>query len=131
MRFLLNWHGLDDPAGELEQVLALLEGWTAPVAAWEQGLLASRCADYSPLRLDEQFLSGFATWFRPGNAGQGRQHLVAATPIAIVPRRHADSWRGKPAAKLRNPAGLAKRVLQVLRERGAMFTVDLEQDTGL
>jgi ATP-dependent Lhr-like helicase len=131
MRFLLNWHGLDDPAGELEQVLALLEGWTAPVAAWEQGLLASRCADYSPQRLDEQFLSGFATWFRPGNAGQGRQHLVAATPIAIVPRRHAELWRRGPAAETPEPGGLANRVLQALRTSGAMFTVDLEQNTGL
>ena len=131
MRFLLNWHGLDDPAGELEQVLALLEGWTAPVAAWEQGLLASRCADYSPLRLDEQFLSGFATWFRPGDAGQGRQHLVAATPIAIVPRRHADFWRSKPAGEVAEPGGMANRVLQKLIEKGAMFTVDLEQGTGL
>jgi len=131
MRFLLNWHGLDDPAGELEQVLALLEGWTAPVAAWEQGLLASRCADYSPRRLDEQFLSGFATWFRPGGAGQGRQHLVAATPIAIVPRRHADFWQITPADETAKPGGLANKVLQVLHERGAMFTADLEQATGL
>jgi ATP-dependent Lhr-like helicase len=131
MRFLLNWHGLDDPAGELEQVLALLEGWTAPVAAWEQGLLASRCADYSPRRLDEQFLSGFMTWFRTGNAGQGRQQLVAATPIAIVPRRHADSWQSSLAGEAAKPGGLANRVLQVLREKGAMFSVDLEQGTGL
>jgi len=131
MRFLLNWHGLDDPAGELEQVLALLEGWTAPVAAWEQGLLASRCADYSPQRLDEQFLSGFATWFRSGITGQGGHQLVAATPIAIVPRRHADSWRSTPPAEATEPSGLANKVLQVLRERGAMFTVDLEQGTGL
>ena len=131
IRFLLNWHGLDDPAGELEQVLALLEGWTAPVAAWEQGLLASRCADYSPLRLDEQFLSGFATWFRSGDTGQGRQHLVAATPIAIVPRRHTEFWQSKPACEDAEPGGLANRVLQVLNEKGAMFTVDLEQGTGL
>jgi ATP-dependent Lhr-like helicase len=131
MRFLLSWHGLDDPAGELEQVLALLEGWTAPVAAWEQGLLASRCADYSPLRLDQQFLSGFATWFRPDKTGQGGQQLVAATPIAIVPRRHADFWRSTPDESYSEPGGLAKRVLQVLQERGASFTVDLEQGSGL
>ena len=55
MRFLLEWHGLGEPEGELEQALAQLEGWAAPVAVWEQGLLASRCADYSPQRLDEQF----------------------------------------------------------------------------
>ena len=47
MRFLIDWHGLGEPAGELEQVLSLLEGWTAPVAAWETGLLGARYADYS------------------------------------------------------------------------------------
>jgi len=131
MRFLLDWHGLGDPSGELEQALALLEGWAAPVAAWEQGLLAIRCADYSPQRLDEQFLGGFATWFRPSSAGQGTQQLLAATPIAIIPRRHAAAWRPETGANPGETGGLANRVLQALREQGAMFTVDLEQITGL
>jgi ATP-dependent Lhr-like helicase len=131
MRFLLSWHGLDEPSGELEQVLALLEGWTAPVAAWEQGLLANRCADYSARRLDEQFLSGFATWFRPAVPGQDRQQMVAVTPIAIVPRRNAGTWRSRSSGETVEPGGLAKRVLRALQLHGAMFTVDLEQTTGL
>jgi ATP-dependent Lhr-like helicase len=130
-RFLLEWHGLDEPTGELEQVLALLEGWTAPVAAWEHGLLASRCADYSPQRLDEQFLSGFATWFRPEVSGQGKQQLVAATPIAIIPRRHAASWQKEKTAAPEQPGAAANKVLEMLREQGAMFSLDLEQSTGL
>jgi len=131
MRFLLNWHGLDDPAGELEQVLAQLEGWTAAAATWEQGLLASRCADYSPPRLDEQFLSGFVTWFRPELTGQGGQQLIAATPIAIVPRSQAAVWQHGRSVDAEPAGGLARRVWQALRESGAMFTVDLEQRTGL
>jgi len=131
MRFLMDWHGLNDPTNELEQVLALLEGWTAPVAAWEQGLLASRCGDYSPQRLDEQFLSGFATWFRPFSAGQGTQQLLAATPITIIPRRHAATWQSGPADAVEDPGSLATRVLEALRGQGAMFTIDLEQKTGL
>ncbi len=131
MRFLLAWHGMDDPSGEVDQALALLEGWSAPVAAWEHGLLARRCADYSPQRLDEQFLSGQATWFRPFSAGQGTQQLLAATPIAIIPRRHAAAWRPEPGATAEKPGGLADRVLQVLYGHGAMFTADLEQNTGL
>jgi ATP-dependent Lhr-like helicase len=132
MRFLLDWHGLDEPAGELEQALALLEGWTAPVGVWEHGLLAARCADYTPQRLDEQFLSGFATWFRPELAGQGRQQVIAATPIAIVPRRHTGAWRQNSAAEPLEAAGsLAERVYDVLREQGASFAVDLEQRLGL
>jgi ATP-dependent Lhr-like helicase len=131
MRFLLDWHGLDEPAGELEQVLGLLEGWTAPVAAWEQGLLASRCADYSPQRLDEQFLCGFATWFRPGLSGQDRQQLVAATPIAIIPRRHAAFWQSEKSRDEKQAGANAERILQILRQQGAMFSQDLEHHSGL
>jgi ATP-dependent Lhr-like helicase len=131
IRFLLAWHGMDDPSGEVDQALTLLEGWAAPVAAWEHGLLASRCADYSPQRLDEQFLSGQATWFRPFSAGQGTQQLLAATPIAIIPRRHAATWWPETSCELAEPGGLAVRVFEALREQGAMFTGDLEQKTGL
>jgi ATP-dependent Lhr-like helicase len=131
MRFLLDWHGLGEPAGELEQVLGLLEGWTAPVAAWEQGLLAARCADYSPQRLDEQFLSGFVTWFRPlGQAPTARQ-LVAATPITIVPRRHAGAWQGDNPNAGNVPDGVGARLLQTLEKNGAMFSDDLEQESSL
>jgi len=131
MRFLFDWHGLGDPSGELGQALSLLEGWAAPVSAWEHGLLAIRCSDYSPQALDEQFLSGYAKWFRPCSAGQGTQQLLAATPIAIVPRRHAPSWSASPGEIQPEPGGIASKVLQVLCEHGAMFTVDLEQRTGL
>jgi len=129
MRFLLEWHGLGEPAGELEQALAQLEGWAAPVAAWEQGLLAARCADYTSQRLDEQFLSGYLTWFRPQGAVAAQQ-LVAATPIAVVPRARLQAWmqRGGVDAEL---GGLARSVLDVLQQGGAMFTLDLAQRTGL
>ena len=131
MRFLLDWHGLGESAGELEQALSLLEGWTAPVAAWEQGLLASRCADYSPQRLDEQFLSGFVTWFRPlGQAPKARQ-LVAATPITIVPRRHTGAWQGDHSSASNAPNGVGARLLQTLEKSGAMFSDDLEHESGL
>lgn len=131
MRFLLSWHGLDKPSGPVDQALAQLEGWAAPVAAWEHGLLASRCADYSPQRLDEQFLSGFTTWFRPFSAGQGTHHLLAATPITIIPRRHSDHWQTEPGEAVSEISNPADRVLQALGQQGAMFTLDLEQKTGM
>jgi ATP-dependent Lhr-like helicase len=143
MRFALDWHGLGESEGELEQALSLLEGWTAPVAAWEQGLLASRCADYSSQRLDEQFLSGFLTWFRPLNQAGTAQQLVAATPITIVPRRLAGSWQREDASKRGTQAeshkgardsaldGVGARLLQILEDRGAMFSDDLEHESGL
>ncbi|MCU0990068.1 MAG: ATP-dependent DNA helicase, partial [Xanthomonadales bacterium] len=139
MRFLLEWHGLGQSpkggGGELEQALSQLEGWAAPVVAWEHGLLASRCADYSPQRLDEQFLSGCLAWFRPDGPGQGALQLVAATPVAMVPRERVVYWR--PARSVSSaPAGsvagsVAGRVWAALQEDGALFTVDLTQRTGL
>lgn len=131
MRFLLDWHGLGESGGELEQVLGQLEGWTAPVAAWEQGLLATRCADYSPQRLDEQFLSGFVTWFRPLNQVGETRHLVAATPITIVPRQHAGAWQGDDTTTGNTPGGVGLRLLQTLEKHGAMFSDDLEYESGL
>jgi ATP-dependent Lhr-like helicase len=135
MRFLLDWHGLGQSArgggGELEQVLSQLEGWAAPVVAWEHGLLASRCADYSPQRLDEQFLSGSLAWFRPDSPGQGALQLVAATPVAMVPRERMIHWRRARNAGNVAPGSLAGRVWAALQEGGAMFTVDLAQRTGL
>jgi ATP-dependent Lhr-like helicase len=135
MRFLLEWHGLGQSAkgggGELEQALSQLEGWTAPVVAWEQGLLASRCADYSPQRLDEQFLSGRLAWFRPDGPGQGALQLVAATPVAMVPRERVVYWRPARTVPAAPPGSVAGRVWAALQEDGALFTVDLARRTGL
>ena len=131
MRFLLDWHGFDEPAGELEQAIAQLEGWVAPAVAWEHALLDRRCADYSPHRLDEQFLSGYLTWFRPAVAGQGGQSLVAATPVAFVPRRDLEAWRTRANGDDNEPGGAAALVLQALERGGAMFSADLAAETGL
>jgi ATP-dependent Lhr-like helicase len=131
MCFLLEWHGLGEPAGEMEQSLAQLEGWAAPVAAWEQGLLAARCADYSSQRLDEQFLSGYLTWFRPGAAEPAAQQLIAATPIAIVPRDRLPVWSAPRDARPARQGGVAQRIWAELQRGGALFTVELGQRTGL
>jgi ATP-dependent Lhr-like helicase len=131
MRFLLEWHGFGEPEGELEQALAQLEGWAAPVAVWEQGLLASRCADYSPQRLDEQFLSGFLTWFRSAGNGQGAQQLVAATPVTLVPRRRLALWRPGEQPEPEQLGSVAERIRDALLDGGAMFAVELEERTGL
>jgi len=131
MRFLLEWHGFGAPAGEMEQALAQLEGWVAPVAAWEQGLLATRCSDYSSARLDEQFLSGYLTWFRPDRAGAAAQQLVASTPIAVVPRSRLPFWYSAAEPEPSRLSGRARHIWEALLQGGAMFTPDLAQYTGL
>jgi ATP-dependent Lhr-like helicase len=129
MRFLLHWHGFDEPAGELEQAVGQLEGWSAPVAAWEQGLLDGRCADYASNRFDELFLGGVLTWYRPPS-GNGSQ-LVAATPIAIVPRATARYWMAAERGDEAGYGSTARRVLDALTRHGPSFTADLAAITGL
>ncbi len=139
MRFLVRWHGLDEPPAELEQALAMLEGWCAPVAAWEQGLLAPRCSDYEPLMLDRQFLGGAVTWFRPPVSGAEPVQVVSATPVTIVPRAHAADWRQKNGVVAQSGINeseeaapdAVQQVLQALQSGGAMFSDDLARQAGL
>lgn len=131
MRFLVSWHGLDQPATELQSVLAMLEGWCAPVAAWESDLLLARCRNYSTLALDQLFLSGQLVWFRPAHGASDRQQVVSATPIAIVPRPLLPVWLGDSAVSTVELPESAAAVLQCLQRQGAMFTDDLLRTTRL
>ncbi|HKJ16946.1 MAG TPA: DEAD/DEAH box helicase [Xanthomonadales bacterium] len=131
MNFLVRWHALDEPASELEQPLSQLEGWCAPVAAWEHGLLDRRSVDYNPLNLDQQFLSGALTWFRPPIRDSEQVQLVSATPIALVPRGHAIQWRMRFSPTGEGLPAAAAGVLESLRSGGAMFVDDLAQQAGM
>jgi ATP-dependent Lhr-like helicase len=142
MRFLVAWHGLEaaqgaasGPAGDtteqLATALSLLEGWPAPLSAWEPELLRGRCRSYSAHALDQLFLSGRWAWFRPALDAVERQQIISATPIALVPRQALPAWQFQPELpgdSLPQSAGL---VLEQLRKSGAMFTADLLEFTGL
>ena len=63
MRFLLEWQGVTrqpKPEGveSLAAVIAQLEGYEIPAAAWEGDVLAARLHDYDPHWLDSLCLSG-------------------------------------------------------------------------
>jgi ATP-dependent Lhr-like helicase len=131
MRFLLLWHGLDKPAADLVSVLGQLEGWTAPLAAWEPELLQSRCSNYSAQQLDQLFLSGQLAWFRPAQGVTDRQQLIAATPITMVPRQALAAWQSGPEQSTGDLPTGAAAVLQLLQDRGAIFTADLSSATGM
>jgi ATP-dependent Lhr-like helicase len=130
-RFLARWHGLDQPGTSLDQPLSQLEGWAAPVAQWEHEILTVRCTDFSPLDLDQRFLSGEYVWFRPLRAEPVARQLVAASPVAIVPWEALEHWN--PGAPATGPvtSGYAEKVRALLETHGAMFTRDIEQRAGL
>ena len=131
MNFLVNWHGMDDAGGDLDQALSLLQGWSAPAAMWEHALLGARCRDYSPEQLDQRFLSGQLAWFRPLSAPEQIRTIVSATPLAIVPRKNIPQWlaRRPDTDAISDP--LSAKVLVLLEKHGAMFTSDIEQESGL
>ncbi len=131
MRFLLSWHGLDNNAtAELEPVLAQLEGWSAPLAAWEPELLQCRCRNYSAQSLDQLFLSGQLAWFRPTQGASERQQLISATPLAMVPRQSLSAWHDGTLHADGEMPDAAAAVLGQLQSQGAMFTADLLASTG-
>ena len=149
-----HWQGLDTgaPAGGIdpskpsgpegvEAVLARLEGFEAPCAAWESEIFPARLARYEPAWLDLQSLTGDYIWgrVRPGIQPQGvegrKPGPVKATPIAFLGRERLKAWLSasdgavgfgsqgqSPWEDWLSPepeSSAAKRVLAHLRARGA------------
>jgi len=131
MNFLVQWHGMDEKGTDLDQALSLLQGWSAPAAMWEHALLAARCKDYSPEQLDHRFLSGQLAWFRPLSVPEQTSTIVSATPLAIVPRSNIPQWLPKPPDPAAISDSLSRKILALLEKHGAMFTSDLEHESGL
>jgi ATP-dependent Lhr-like helicase len=136
MRFLCDWQkvskGTQVSGPEaLAGVLAQLEGYEAPAAAWEGELLPTRVSDYSIAWLDDQCTAGRTLWTRLRAASVDAEAArapasVRTTPIVLLPRRHAGHWTsltsGADAAPL---SSRAQRVLDHLGSHGASFFDDL------
>ena len=116
MRFLFEWQHLGDGQGvegpdALASILAQLEGFEAPAAAWESEILPSRMKTYDFTWLDDLCLSGRAVWARLSAPTINREHAggpVRTTPIALLQRRNLALWTrlGAPpaAARVLRPA---------------------------
>jgi ATP-dependent Lhr-like helicase len=140
MRFLFRWQhveissrltGLDG----LREIVASLDGYELPAAAWERAVLPARLDRYEPSMLDMICLAGEAGWARLSPAcGQGSPvpMLISATPIALFVREHADAWRTlRPTSEGPPLDEAAQHVLSMLRSRGASFFSDLGSACGL
>jgi ATP-dependent Lhr-like helicase len=143
-RFLFDWQGLGEARREgreaLSAVLAELQGLALAAAVWEREVLPARIADYRPGLVDELCASGEIVWWRPrpSTAPEGtRVVTVAASPIAIVPRDTLGYWRScttdseSAADAAGNVSANAQRVVAALAARGALFFIELVQQTGL
>jgi ATP-dependent helicase Lhr and Lhr-like helicase len=147
MRFLFAWQRVD--AGHrvagldgLVAVLEQLDGFELPAGAWEADVLSTRCEEYDPALLDTLCLTGRVGWGRlsdgrsptPGERERGKRAAgpIRSTPVALFLREHAALW-----LKDRAPATgdafseYPRRVLDVLRARGASFFHELVAGSGL
>jgi ATP-dependent Lhr-like helicase len=141
-RFLFRWQGLGEHRREgadaLRAILAELQGLSPPALAWEREILPARIAHYHASLLDELSAAGDVVWWRPAPraaAAVRPSNTVAASPIAILPRSELLHWRAlarnEAAADTAALSVAALAVREALRERGALFFVDLVATTGL
>jgi ATP-dependent Lhr-like helicase len=138
MRFLLEWQGVTrqpKPEGveSLAAVIAQLEGYEIPAAAWESDVLAARLNEYDPHWLDSLCLSGRALWARLQPAKSAGATPVRSTPVALVTRRNWGLWNTlatAPREELHLSHG-ARALAEYLREHGASFFDDMVAGTTL
>jgi ATP-dependent Lhr-like helicase len=142
MRFLCDWQHVAPGARvsgpeALAGVLAQLEGFEAPAAAWESELLRARVSDYSIAWLDDLCTAGRVVWARlrgvAAETGGAHGTSLRATPIALLPRRQLAAWT-RVAAADPDRDGLssrAQRVVDALADHGASFFDDLLAATRL
>jgi ATP-dependent Lhr-like helicase len=143
MRFLFDWQKVSSGArvegpDALAAVLAQLEGFEAPAAAWESEILPARVAGYEISWLDDLCLAGRIVWsrLRP-RASAGGEHgtgPVRATPIVLLQRRSLPTWNALDATKDDGDATISSRARKVsdsLRSHGASFFDELLAGTQL
>jgi ATP-dependent helicase Lhr and Lhr-like helicase len=143
LRFLFAWQGVEAEARRegpdaLDAVVAQLEGFAAPAAAWESEILPLRLRGYEPAWLDDRCLAGRIAWARPAyrngraNGSDRRPAPVRTTPIMLLPRRHAPLWaslgRAPDAAHL---SPRAQAIAAHIRQQGASFFDELTGGAGL
>jgi ATP-dependent Lhr-like helicase len=154
MSWLLRWQHVAPGTqvrgehGTLE-VIRQLQGFEIPASAWERFILARRISDYDPANLDQLCLAGAVGWGRlsphpatleatgTGEDGRENRRRVIPTrvaPIAFFVREDADWLRPHhPGAEDSSTSFLspvAQAVLELLKQRGALFFPDMVRATG-
>jgi ATP-dependent Lhr-like helicase len=154
MNWLLRWQHVAPGTqvrgehGTLE-VIRQLQGFEIPASAWERFVLGRRISDYDPAQLDQLCLTGVVGWGRlsPHPATlettvvdeNGREHRrrvipTRVAPIAFFVREDADWLRPHhpgaedSASSFLSP--VAQVLLELLKQRGALFFPDMVRATG-
>jgi ATP-dependent Lhr-like helicase len=120
----------------LAAVIAQLQGFEAPAAAWESEILPARLEDYDFTWLDDLCLSGRAAWTRltpAAIATASNPGPIRTTPVTLVPRGSVSLWTRAVPAPLPRPelGSRAQAVASYLRSEGASFFEEIVEGTGL
>jgi ATP-dependent Lhr-like helicase len=127
--FVMRWQHLhpaaQGPGAEgLPQVLHRLQGCVLATELWEQALLPTRCKSYVPRHLDDLMGGGQWTWYCRRDSEGGAESLAFverdALPHLLPPVNEGAGL---------DPMGAA--ILEVLRNRGALFATDLANQAKL
>ncbi|MGB6774980.1 MAG: DEAD/DEAH box helicase [Terriglobales bacterium] len=154
MSWLLRWQHIAPGTqvrgehGTLE-VIRQLQGFEIPASSWERFVLARRISDYDPAHLDQLCLAGVVGWGRLSphpatleatgtdeNGRENRRRVIPTrvAPIAFFVREDADWLRPHhPGAKDSATSYLtpvAQALLELLKQRGALFFPDMVRATG-
>jgi ATP-dependent Lhr-like helicase len=140
VRFLFEWQGVS--AGARRQgpdavpaVLNQLAGFDVPAGAWETEVLPTRIVGYEPTWLDEHCVAGRYLWARLAPRAVNVERSAApvrATPIVLLPRRHARTWSSlvRPADP-QNASSIARAVAEFIHTHGAAFFDEIVEGTRL
>jgi ATP-dependent helicase Lhr and Lhr-like helicase len=143
VRFLFRWQHVvpgEQRQGPdaLDAVIAQLQGFEAPAAAWESQILPARLDNYDFTWLDDLCLSGRAVWTRltpaVATAASGGANVIRTTPITLLPRRSASAWTHAAPLAVADPSRVSSRaqaVLDYLQQHGASFHDEMLEGTRL
>jgi ATP-dependent Lhr-like helicase len=123
MRFLFVWQHVHPAArlsgiDGLRTVIGVLEGFDAPIRAWERTLLPTRLDRYDPGMLDTLCLTGEVGWRQDAPAAVSlflREHGLGGLKTASAPE----------ASTVRGRGSESEEILEMLRADGASFFRDL------
>lgn len=139
LRFLIDWQHAGATSrmsgpDALAAVLAQLEGFEAPAAAWEGQILPTRLTGYEIAWLDDLCQSGRFVWMRlraRDNPAAIAAGALRSTPIVLLQRRHRAAWLEQVEAGETVLSSRAAAVAQHLARRGASFFDELLDGTQL
>jgi len=140
LRFLFEWQRVLSAArmqgpDAVAAVVAQLEGFEAPAAAWETDLLPARIAEYEPEWLDEHCRAGRFAWSRlAARTGEAERAAspVRSTPITLLARRNVRIWSMFAESQDASRLGTrARAVMEHLRAHGASFFDEIAENVGM